>query len=361
LTRSEDDQRSLAGHLPADEAELSDTDLIEQFSRLRPDLQRIGGAAFRRQQHDRNVERQRRAAMSPVERRRDDARKLVEGAVEADEHHFIHSVLALCAMPYRRPPEEQTDYVREFGRSSLVLQAGYLRDPHSGRMVKQGLPYGPKPRLLMVHLCSMALRNRSAEIEIDDSLSSFIRSLGFDVTGGERGTIRAFKEQLHRLAATRMQIGLFRGEVSSTINTQPFERIDLWTPQNPEQKMLWPTTVKLDQQFYESLKRHALPVDIRVLKAFSQSARQMDIVMWLGYRLPSLREPLMIGWDKLQEQYGVDVHLARRFRKAFHDDWSRVVEVFGSLPVRLDDKGLLLYPADPHALLLPRRRTRTKA
>src|SRR5690606_14680844 len=128
--------------------------------------------------------------------------------------------------------------------------------------------------------CSTALRNRSPEIEIEDSLSAFIRALGFNVTGGERGTINAFKEQMHRLAATRMQIGLFRGDVSTTINAQPFERIDLWTPQNPDQRILWPSTVRLDDHFYESLKKHALPVDVRVLKAFSQSARQMDIVMW---------------------------------------------------------------------------------
>jgi hypothetical protein len=342
------------------EAELCDADLVEQFQRLSPDGQRRIGWALRREQHTRIQERARRRAMTPNQRRREDARRLVDGAVGADESHFIHSVLALCAMPYRRPPEQQGDYVREFGRSSLVLQSGYLRDPHSGRMVKQGLPYGPKPRLLMVHLCSMALRNRSAEIEIEDSMSAFIRALGFEVTGGTRGTISAFKEQLHRLAATRMQIGLFRGDASTTINTQPFERIDLWTPQDPGQKMLWPTTVRLDERFYSSLKAHALPVDLRVLRAFSQSARQMDIVMWLGYRLPSLQAPLMIGWDKLQEQYGVDVERARRFRQAFHDDWTKVLDVFGRLPARLDEKGLLLYPADPHQLLLPRKRPKSR-
>jgi len=49
------------------------------------------------------------------------------------------------------------------------------------------LPYGPKPRLLMVHFCTMAMRNNSPDIEIEDSMSAFIRALGFEVRGGRRG------------------------------------------------------------------------------------------------------------------------------------------------------------------------------
>jgi hypothetical protein len=349
-----------AANSGSDEAELTDADLIEQFNQLSPFAQRHGFHAYRRLQHERNQARQRRAAMTPTQRRRDDLRQLADSGLLDTERHYIHSVLALCAMPYRRPPDDQRDYVREFGRSSLVLQAGYLRDPHSGKMVKQGLPYGPKPRLLMVHLCSQAMRTNSAEIAIDDSLSAFIRALGFDVTGGERGTIAAFKEQLHRLAATHMQIGLWTGEQSRTINTQPFESIDLWMPDHPDQRMLWPTTVRFDPRFFASLQRHALPVDVRVLKAFSQSARQMDLVMWLGYRLPSLKEPLKIGWAKLQEQFGKMGGDPYKFRQTFSQDCAAVTEVFGRLPVQLDDTGLLLRPADPRDLLLPAKRTRLR-
>lgn len=123
-----------------DEAELTDADLIHKFQRLSPYFQQHSRHTFRRMQHERNQARQRRAAMTPIQRRRDDLRQLADSGVMDSGRHYIHSVVALCAMPYRRPPDDQRDYVRQFGRSSLVLQAGYLRDPHSGKMVKQGLP-----------------------------------------------------------------------------------------------------------------------------------------------------------------------------------------------------------------------------
>lgn len=55
-------------------------------------------------------------------------------------------------------------------------------------MAAQGLPYGPKARQLMLHICTMAVRQNPHQIEIVDNMSAFIRELGFPVTGGARGT-----------------------------------------------------------------------------------------------------------------------------------------------------------------------------
>ena len=67
---------------------------------------------------------------------------------------FLHSVLAQTFLPYRDP--KTRDYVRENGRASLVLTAGYLLDPTTRKPVLQGVPYGTKPRLLLIHLCTQA-------------------------------------------------------------------------------------------------------------------------------------------------------------------------------------------------------------
>ena len=74
---------------------------------------------------------------------------------DPDELAFLHSVLAQTFLPYRDP--KTRDYVRESGRASLVLTAGYLLDPATRKPVLQGIPYGTKPRLLLVHLCTQAI------------------------------------------------------------------------------------------------------------------------------------------------------------------------------------------------------------
>ncbi len=296
-------------------------------------------------------ERDAEARKSPVQRRRSDVkRRLAENAFEDDDRHHIHSVLALCGLPYREPVAGAREYLREYGRNSLAVQAGYLKDPETGKMTPQGLPYGPKARLLLLHICTMAIRQRSAEIAIADSMSAFIRDLGFAVTGGKRGTITQFKEQLNRLAAARMQIGLWRGNRSTTLNAQPIKSFDIWLPQNPSQRMLWSSTLRLDSDFYESLREHALPVDIRALRAFSQSAKQIDMVLWLGYRLRNVTRPYPISWEALREQFGSNVKRLRKFKEEFAKDLEVICEVFPNLPIRLTDEGIWLDPRDTQTL-----------
>jgi hypothetical protein len=133
-------------------------------------------------------------------------------------------------------------------------------------------------------------------------MSAFIRDLGFSVRGGSRGTITQFKEQLNRLAASHMQIGLWNGSRSMALNAQPIKSFEIWLPQDPDQRVLWSSTLRLDHDFYELLRAHALPIDIRALRAFAQSAKQIDMVLWLAYRLRNVSRPYPISWEKLREQ-----------------------------------------------------------
>ena len=296
----------------------------------------------------------RREGMGRDQRRRDAVREVIENDPTGPENlQHIHSVLALCGLPYRDPGEAR-EFFREYGRNSLSLLAGRLKNPATGEMEPQGLPFGPKARLVLLHLCTEAVRQRSPVIEVADSLSGFMKEMGFAVTGGERGTIRAFKEQLNRLAACSMQIGLWDGaDKASTLNVPPFRQLDLW--RSGADGLVWQRQVQFHQDFYESLVKHALPVDIRAARAFSGSARKLDLLFWVGYRLRALQRPLRLTWDNLHRQFGADNASLRSFRQAFKADLAGVVEVFPRLPLTLDERGMTLNPADPSALLVPPR------
>ena len=192
-------------------------------------------------------------------------------------------------------------------------------------------------------------------------MSAFIRELGFEVTGGARGTITQFKEQLHRLAAARMQIGLWRGDKTTTISTQPIEAFDVWLPSDPNQKMLWNTKLYMDEKFFRTLKDHALPVDIRMMRAFSHSAKQIDIVLWLVSRLNGMERVTPIGWKNLKEQFGRDIASRdRKFRQSFAEDIKAIQEVYPSLRLTLSEKGITLFPTDNGFMLVPAKRASSK-
>ena len=299
-----------------------------------------------------------REAMGRDRRRRDAVREVIENEPTGPENlQHLHSVLALCGLPYRDPGDAR-DFVREYGRNSLSLSAGRLKNPVTGEMELQGLPYGPKARLVLLHLCTEAVRQRSPTIEVADSLSGFMKAMGFAVTGGERGTIGAFKEQLNRLAACSMQLGLWDGEgQASTLNVPPFRQLELW--RRGEDGLVWQRTVSFHQDFYDSLIRHALPVDIRAARAFSGSARKLDLLFWTGYRLRALQRPLRLTWDNLHRQFGAENASLRSFRQAFKADLAGLLEVFPRLRIDLDEGGMLLHPADPGSLLVPPKAART--
>ncbi|BCM85199.1 hypothetical protein mvi_36600 [Methylobacterium indicum] len=310
-----------------------------------------------------------RARLPRNARRRDMVREVIENEPAAPENiQHIHSVLALCGLPYREP-KGVTNVSREYGRNTLAINAGRLINPTTGEMEMQGLPYGPKARLLLLHLCTEAVRQRSPKVEVAQSMSGFIRDMGFPVTGGERGTLKQFKEQLNRLAACSMQIGLWDGTRASTLNVPPFRQMDVWLPlhNHPDQGLLWSSTITFHREFYDNLIQHALPVDIRAARAFAGSARKLDLLFWVGYRLSRLERPLRLTWDNLYKQFGSENGSIRSFRQEFRKDVAHLTEVFPRLRLTLDDGGMQLLPSDPKDLLVPpkaalaNRRARARA
>ncbi|GJD94449.1 replication protein RepA [Methylobacterium iners] len=296
-----------------------------------------------------------RAKLARNARRRDLIREVIENEPAAPENiQHLHSVLALCGLPYREP-KGATNFFREYGRNTLAINAGRLTNPISGEMELQGLPYGPKARLLLLHLCTEAVKQRSPKIEVAHSLSGFIRDMGFPVTGGDRGTLKQFKEQLNRLAACSMQIGLWDGSRASTLNVPPFRQLDVWLPLNahPDQGLLWSSTITFQTDFFDNLLQHALPVDIRAARAFAGSARQLDLLFWVGYRLSRLERPLRLTWDNLYKQFGSENGSIRSFRQEFRKDVAHLTEVFPRLKLTLDENGMQLLPSDQKDLLVP--------
>ena len=335
--------------------EIRDPDLIEWVEKAR--INRIGYEIIVGLATNEQAQRDARSQMTPVQRRRDIARRSVENvALSDDDRNYIHSVLALCGLPYRNPGDGVQKYQRDYNRNSLVVQAGVLKHPETGEMQDQGIPYGPKARLLLLYLCTSAVKQKSPIIEIPDSLSAFIRDMGFSVTGGPKGTLSQFKEQLNRLAGCTLHLGLWDGHHAKTIKQAPIDTFEVWLPKDPNQQVLWPTTIELSDKFYNSLREHALPVDVRAVRAFANSARKLDIVFWLGHRLRTVKKMTVVPWDAILEQFGTNGANRRRTKQNIIEDISDIKDVYDSLPVEIVEAGFRLHPTEPDRWLVPPKR-----
>ncbi len=295
------------------------------------------------------------AAMPREKRRRSVIREVIENeGPSPDNLRYMPTPLAICGLPYKALPAGEIEFERRQGRMAVTVTAGKLRAP-DGQRVQQPVPYGPKARLIMAHLSTEALRNNSPIVETSETLSGFMRDMGFEPRGGRNGNIEPFKEQLRALAACRMEISTWDGKRSGQIDVKPLQKVELWFPEHADQQSLWPTTIAFSEDFYRELKSHALPIDVRVLRALSNSARRLDLMLWVTYRITRLDTHLVLDWKPLKSQFGEGYTRDRDFRAALVDDVAALKDIFPKLPLKLTERGLEMDAADASALAIPKR------
>jgi hypothetical protein len=260
---------------------------------------------------------------------------------------FQHSVLCQTCMPYRDPGEDVRIWNRRNGIVHLEIQAVRVLDPGKDEFVDVGLPFGPKPRLVLYHLNAEALRTQSPVIELEDSLTAFVkRTLGLD-PGGRN--IKTVKHQLSRLAAADFRIGAKQGNHAVTIKSTIIEGLELWTPHDAHQRTLWPTTIQFSSKYFESLMNHAVPLNEQAVSRISHSAMALDIYTWLAQRLHRVQpnQSALVSWDALREHFGQGYARIRDFRRVFEQTLRQVKLVYPEALFSTDQDGMHLFNSRP--------------
>jgi Plasmid encoded RepA protein len=267
-------------------------------------------------------------------------------AERPDRIDFLHTVQCQCGIPYRNPGDDVREWDRTQGAAVLRIEAGAAIDPRTREFVKLGLPYGEKPRLVLIHLASEAVRNGSAVVDVEESMTAFARSLGVEPNGQQ---LKALKDQLARLAASTVRMGIIEEGRAVQVNTQIVSAFDLWFPKQPDQRVLWPSTVRLSEEYFQSLGRHAVPLDHRAVAALSSSSLALDTYVWLAQRLHRVApgKPQFISWAAAYEQFGQGYGRVRDFRRCFLQTLTHVKSAYPSARFSADEHGLTLEHSAP--------------
>ena len=270
---------------------------------------------------------------------------------------FQHSVLCQTGLPYQRPDDHIRLWQRTQGMAMLEIEAGRRLDPDTGTSEEVALPWGPKPRLILAHLNAEALRLSSPQITVTDSLTAFVKRIRGFKTGRE---INVFKDQLTRLSCAEIRLALRHENRVSQINTHVVAGFDLWFPKNDRQRVLWPSTVRLSNEYFESLKRHAVPLNEADLAALAHTAMGLDIYAWLAQRLHRIDpgNPAFIPWSSLKEQFGPEYGRMDNFKRFFRKTLAQVQQRYRTARIELDNRGMTARNSPPpiaRRLMLARR------
>jgi hypothetical protein len=269
---------------------------------------------------------------------------LMDEPPDINQADFLHAILCQVGMP-RRAVKERI-FERENGATSMVLEAGRLWNGKGRGFKEYPLPYGAKPRLVMVHIGTQAVRTRSKEVEIGNSTHDFIKELGFDTSG--RG-YAYFRTQMLSLAACRMTLGWDAHGRAKTLETKPIEQFEAWLHPTGRQAVMWPGVLVLSERFYETMLEYAVPLSHSALSALKDSALALDVYSWLAHRLCRINKAkgVKVSWKNLREQFGQEYADPRNFKKAFRDALRRSCAVYHDARIEDTTGGLLLLPSKP--------------
>jgi hypothetical protein len=263
-----------------------------------------------------------------------------------DRINFLHAVQCQCGIPYKNPGEGVLEWDRKQGHASLRIEAGSAIDPSTGDFKRLGLPYGEKPRLVLIHLATEAVRTSCPVVDVEESMTAFARSLGLETNGRQ---LRSLKDQLARLAAATVRMGVVEDGRAVQVNTQFVSAFDLWFPKQADQRVLWPSTVRLSEEYFQSLGQHAVPLDHRAVAALASSSMALDVYVWLAQRLHRIApaRPQFIPWTALHEQFGQGFARIRDFRRGFLQTLHHVESAYPGARMAADDGGLTLTNSPP--------------
>jgi len=69
------------------------------------------------------------------------------------------------------------------GNVSLAIQANEAINPQTGIFEFIGLPFDTKARLILAHINSEAVKTQSKTIDVEASMTAFIKMIGLDTNG----------------------------------------------------------------------------------------------------------------------------------------------------------------------------------
>lgn len=302
-----------------------------------------------------------------------------EDARAAGTLGYMTRALVNATLPYKNPKSPL--FERKNGQYTLRMVSGS----------ENGLPYGIYPRIIMSWITTEAVRTKSPELELGESLSAFLKGIGIQRGGGKLGPNARFSDQMERLFSTLIT-AFYSGKGKAfqlrnitivddaALDEKTADMLDeaagddcpsehgdgrLWTPQKQEEAGRWKSRVVLSKRFFDELCERPVPINLQTYGALRGSPIAMDVYVWLTYRMSYLRRSIKpIPWEALLLQFGSEYKInpddpgraVRDFRsKSFLPALKVIAEIYPDAKFETSPKGLILHPSKPHVAFVDRQ------
>jgi hypothetical protein len=258
---------------------------------------------------------------------------------------FLYSGWCQAALPHKKL-EDAKGWRVVGDRFSLIVEPG-MRANAEGEPVHIGVPYGSRARLILIYLQSEALRTGSRDVELGKSLRDWLGRMDIPVCGKN---LTAVREQTERISRCRLTFEVRQGSRLGIANQSIMDSAIFLEPSDEDgQGSLFTQRARLGEGFFESLRKHPVPIEEAAIGAISNNSMALDIYCWLAYRLHSLDKATPLTWAAVKAQFGASFAQMNHFRAKFLPNLRLAMAVYPEANVGVSDdgRGLVLYPSRP--------------
>ena len=273
-------------------------------------------------------------------------RSLVDIAAEVmgDESQRIgisYTGFCLTSLPHKRLPEDQI-WEKKGHKVTLWVEPGRMKS--RGQVVRYGVPYGARARMILLYLQTQAVRTGSREIALGRSMRDWMERMGLSI-GGE--TARSLREQAGRISACTLkffwendqQEAWARGAIVTS-------GLRFKVPED-NQGSLWEDRVVLDEVFWRALRDHPVPLLEAAIRQLRDRSMSLDIYVWLAWRCHQLNKPTSISWPAVHAQFGAEFKAIKHFKPSFIEALAAAAAAYPEARVDVGEAGVTLHPARP--------------
>ena len=289
-----------------------------------------------------------------------DDRSLVRiaGEVLSDETQrkgYSYSGLCLTSLPHRKLADDQA-WERTVGPLTMIIEPGRIK-LGDGPAKLMGVPHGARARLILIYLQTQAIQSDSREVSLGRSMRAWMGSMGLSV-GGE--TAAALREQARRIATCSMRFtwkaasgerGASAAPIPTVMTNERIIKSGLFFHDSARgdarQESLFEDRVLLDNDFFEQLRRHPVPLQDAAVRELKDSSAALDIYVWLAYRLHHLEKRTAIGWRDLYQQFGSGYRHMYQWKPKFLQSLAEAVAAYPEAMVDVEDSHIMLHPSPP--------------
>jgi len=263
---------------------------------------------------------------------------IVEKSLDLDylqDIGFSSNIFMVFGLPTRKLPGNPAFWHKETSFCKLTV----TRDE------KHEIPYGCYARMNQIYIDTEIKTKNTNVIDVGRTFNEYIRKVGYKEGRANRALLR----QLINYVTSVIQVeprnpenGRIMG-VKSLVSRAWDIYFDV---KNPDQLTLSKGQIILDEQYAKWIYKHAVPLDMNVVRCFKRNPLALDFYRFLAYRNNELKKTLPLVEKQLFEQLGTEIENERmtriRLKKIL-----RGIQLYWPVDARFEDGYFILEPSSP--------------